>query len=261
MFKKIPLELKSALLIVLCIALVSAYGAINGAFTQSNDKPRSEEEKLSLKQSIALKAVEEYERWHKNGTMQETDSGAISILMQYWTLGAIPLPTTKQLQSSSWQFQHPWSAVFISWVMQEAGAGNSFYYANAHSKYIVWARENAKNYESTLFAAYDIQNEKSAWPEPGDLICMNRRNKQFNLQTINASCISHCDIVVEVNKAQGFITAIGGNICQTVSKRIVWLDDDGFIDTSKNWKVLNEEENNPEGSQRQIFGIIKVRSN
>jgi len=124
----------------------------------------------------------------------------------------------------------------------------------------VWARDNAYAEQQPLFAAYDVNDQRSAWPEPGDLICMNRRSKQFTITTINQKCISHCDIVVEVNKEKGFITTIGGNVGQTVNKRIVWIDANGYIDHSKNWQVMDDDEQNPEGSQKEIFGIIKVNN-
>ena len=124
----------------------------------------------------------------------------------------------------------------------------------------MWARDNATQISDPLFAAYSINDTRAAWPEPGDLICMNRRSKQYNLQTINKNCISHCDIVVEVNKEKGFIVAIGGNVGQTVNKRIVWLDQYGYIDTSKNWQVTDAAENDPEGTQKEVFAIIKVNN-
>jgi len=143
--------------------------------------------------------------------------------------------------------------------MLQSGASDDFPYSNNHAKYIVWARDNATQMNDPLFAAYSINDTSAAWPEPGDLICMNRRSKQYNLQTINKNCISHCDIVVEVNKEKGFIVTVGGNVGQTVNRRIVWLDQHGYIDTSKKWQVTDAAENNPEGAQKEIFAVIKIK--
>lgn len=247
------------ILFISIIALGSAFAMtsfLNPPALKASDLP----EKLTFKRMVVLKTLEEYERWHHNGTLREKDTAVAGILKQYWKVGGLTVKD-HQLQNGSWQFQHPWSAVFVSWVMLQAGAGASFPYANAHAKYIVWARENAKAQLQPLFAAYDVCDARSAWPEPGDLICMNRRKNHFTLNTINENAVSHCDIIVEVNRAEGYIISIGGNVGQTVNKRLIRIDENGFIDTSKDYKVLDDEEKNPEGSQKEIFGIIKLSDN
>jgi hypothetical protein len=256
-----PNIIRGLLLACICIvALGSTYSnMIYVLGSSSNAQVEEPSEVMTLKKMIAKKASEEYDRWHLNGTLRETDAEAIPILKEYWKLGVIAV-NEQNLQNSSWQYRHPWSAVFISHVMLQAGAGNNFPYSNNHAKYIVWARDNAITHPDPLFAAYAVNDQRSAWPEPGDLICMNRRSKRFTMESINQKCISHCDIVVEVNKEQGFIITIGGNVGQTVNKRIVWLDANGFIDHSRNWQVQDAEEENPEGSQKEIFGVIKVSS-
>ncbi len=259
--QRTPNIIRGLLLACICIvALGSTYSSMIHVVASSstvNDKKPFEE--ITLKKQIANKALEEYDRWHLNGVLRETDDDAIPILQEYWKLGVITV-TEQNLRNSSWQYRHPWSAVFISHVMLQAGAGNNFPYSNNHAKYIVWARENVTAEPEPLFAAYSVYDQRSAWPEPGDLICMNRRSNRYTMETINQKCISHCDIVVAVNKEQGFITTVGGNVGQTVNKRIVWLDANGFIDHSRNWQVMDDEEQNPEGSQKEIFGVIKVNT-
>lgn len=258
--QRAPNIIRSLLLICICIiALSAAYSKmlqVKGSVSAANNELSEE---ITFKKLIVKKAVEEYDRWHVNGTLRETHTDAISILKEYWKLGVITV-TEQNLKNSSWQYRHPWSAVFISHVMLQAGARDNFPYSNNHAKYIVWARDNALSEQDPIFAAYDIHDEKSRWPEAGDLICMNRRSNQFTIKSINSTCISHCDIIVEVNKEKGFIITIGGNVGQTVNRRIVWLTKDGFIDITRNWQVLDEEDKNPEGSQKEIFGVIKVNS-
>lgn len=251
-----PDIVRGLLLVCICIiAIGSAYSSMTH-IANSAVATTTEVAEPTLGQLVANKAIAEYERWHRAGTMRETDDSAIAILQDYWKLGSIPV-NEKDLKSSSWQYRHPWSAVFISWVMLEAGAGPEFPYSNNHAKYIVWARENA-NRHAQQFVAYDIHDQRAAWPEPGDLICMNRRSNRFTLQTITKANISHCDIVVEANKELGFITAIGGNVGQTVNKRIIWLNPAGFIDTARQWKVPDVAEEDPEGPQKEIFAVIKL---
>jgi hypothetical protein len=249
-------------MIIVCtciIAFSSAY-AMTSIFSDPEMKSDELPGNLTFKKMVVLKTLEEYDRWHRNGTIHEKDTAVRQILKAYWRLGGLTVKD-HQLENGSWQYQHPWSAVFVSWVMFQAGAGSSFPYANAHAKYIVWARENTTVQQQPLFAAYDVCDARSAWPEPGDLICMNRKHNRFNLKSINENCVSHCDIVVEVNRDQGYIVSVGGNVAQTVNKRIIWLDQNGFIDTSKNYRVQDDEEKNPEGSQKEIFGIIRINNN
>ena len=46
------------------------------------------------------------------------------------------------MQSAVYQDAHPWSAVFVSYVMRTAGAGPAFAYSAAHQTYIRAARQN-----------------------------------------------------------------------------------------------------------------------
>lgn len=243
----------------ICVVLLGiSLSSMTRVFSDSETLAEEPVEAVTFKKLIAKKAVEEFDRWHVNGTLREKDTAVTAILKEYWKLGAIKV-NSWNLQDGSWQYQHPWSAVFISYVMMQAGAGNNFPYSNNHAKYIVWARDNALKDTASIFAAYDIKDQRAAWPEPGDLICMNRKGNRFTLHSINPESISHCDIVTEVNKESRYIVTIGGNVGQTVNKRIVWLDESGFIDTSKNYQVQDAEEENPEGSQRQIFAVIRVK--
>lgn len=251
---------RSLLIVCICIVALGSAFAMTTIFSPAGPTSPGEPEKLTFKKLVANKAMEEYERWHRNGTLREKDTAVAGTLKEYWKLGGIAVKD-HQLQDGSWQFRHPWSAVFISWVMWQAGAGTSFPYANAHAKYIVWARENAKTESQPLFAAYDVCDPRSAWPEPGDLVCMNRRRNKFTLNTINENCMSHCDVVVEVNREQRYMVSIGGNVGQTVNKRIIWLDENGFVDAAKNYRVQDDQEKNPEGPQNEIFGLIRVNGN
>jgi hypothetical protein len=44
-----------------------------------------------------------------------------------------------------------------------------------------------------------------------------------------------------------------------VSKRIIHLDAEGYIDRSVDWHLMDEEKGNPEGDQSEFFAIIKLR--
>jgi hypothetical protein len=215
--------------------------------------------RISLKQSIVKTACEEFAWWRSDTTLRESDEKAVARLKQYW-LSVGRQTRGIQLRDSLWQEQHPWSSAFISWVMTRAGAGKKFKTSPNHAGYIVWARKNLQSKCKEIFIAYDICDQKCAWPEPGDLICKNRDGNNFSLSTITASDISHSDIVVEVDTVRKAIVTIGGNVRNTVSKRIIYLDADGYIDRSSNWKVIDEAMGNPEGSQSEFFAIIKLKA-
>ena len=255
---KTPAFSKGLWLGCICFVVLGvSFSSMTQVFGTAQAIAEAPPEEMTFKKRIVQKTIEEYDRWHANGTLREKDKEAIAILKEYWKLGVIRV-TESNLANGSWQYRHPWSAVFISHVMLQAGAGKDFPYSNNHARYIVWARDNALIDTASAFTAYDIRDQRAAWPEPGDLVCMNRQSRGYTMHSINAQCISHCDIVTEVNREMKYIVAVGGNVCQTVNKRIIWLDENGFIDASKKYKVQDAEENDPEGSQKEIFGVIRV---
>ena len=65
-------------------------------------------------------------------------------------------------------------------------------------------------------------------------MCYTRQNN-VNYDTTH-SYKSHCDIVVNVNKKQGFAEVIGGNVTDGVTKRVVKVDSKGYLrDTTNDW--------------------------
>jgi hypothetical protein len=240
---------------ILAIALWGDYGS---ALTASLTSPINHEKKTGspFKDRVVSTTLEEYARWSK-GKTRENDPRAAERLRSYWEMGEIGIPTNEELADSLWQERRPWSAVFISWIMKKAGAGNAFRYAHAHASYIVWARDNAALLSEPSFAAYDVKDKRSAWPEPGDLICLNREENNHSLDELDTYHATHCDVIVEVNREMNMMVTIGGNLAQTVNKRIVWLDANGYIDPTREWVVIDDK--NPyKGPQHSIFAIIKI---
>ncbi|MER3498844.1 MAG: hypothetical protein C4308_09545 [Chitinophagaceae bacterium] len=213
---------------------------------------------MNLRQKIVQTAFHEFQQWHNEKIIRENEPAASDKMKKYWA-ELNWKPTEKQLADSLWQEQHPWSAAFISWIIKQAGAGNQFKYSTRHSEYIVWARNNAnQKKQQSLFTAYSICDPRSAWPQPGDMLCKNRDGKNLSLKTISAYDISHGDIVVEVNKEKRTITTMGGNLLNTVSKRILYLDAEGFIDLGATWRIEDEDAGNPTGLQSEFFSVIKL---
>ena len=214
---------------------------------------------LSFRDAVVSVANNEYNKWRSDSVLREDDSAATSLVRKYW--GSVGwAPKTKDIRDSLWEENHPWSAVFISWVMKTAGAGSQFKYATCHSAYIVWTKKNmAAKKSKAMFNVYEVCDKRAAWPEPGDLLCKNRDGKTFSLNTITATDISHSDIVVEVNKETRTIVTIGGNVRNTVNKRIIHLDADGYIERTAEWQITDDEVGNPAGSQYEFFAVIKIK--
>src|SRR6185312_8952717 len=130
----------------------------------------------ALAAAIAQVAEQEYQRWRPTGgkSLVETDPAATPILRDYYRAGVGITVSPTQLQSAQWQQQHPWSAVFVSWVMKRAGAGDAFAYSAAHQNYIRAARRNRlTGNKSNPFWAFRVTEVA---PQVGDLVCTARDN-------------------------------------------------------------------------------------
>ncbi len=124
----------------------------------------------------------------------------------------------------------PWSAAFISWVMENSGVPRSqFPPASAHWVYLANLIDQAP-YPGRWFVPRRVQDYS---PEPGDLICASRgltRPETFNGYTSPSQLAgynTHCDLVVE--KSGQTVDAIGGNVRNSVSRTTLELDGQGHL--------------------------------
>jgi uncharacterized protein DUF2272 len=80
---------------------------------------------------IARVALEQFRRWRpgSGSALVETSPAASAILREYYRVGVGTAVTDAQMQSAAFQSVHPWSAVFVSYVMRTAGAGPAFAYS------------------------------------------------------------------------------------------------------------------------------------
>lgn len=140
--------------------------------------------------------------------------------------------------------KQPWSAAFISWVMQTAGLSDSeFPSSDAHWNYI---RYFAGNHQAT--AAFTPHKINDYSPRPGDLICATRGNSGFipvydamdTGSVLMGHTKLHCDIVTEVRGSQ--IDALGGNVRNSVSKTTITTGSNGRLKPSERrpWFVVLE---------------------
>lgn len=124
----------------------------------------------------------------------------------------------------------PWSAVFISWCVKQAGASKTeFKFAMSHAVFVHQSIKNAVA-QTGVFRGFDI---KSASPAIGDIIQNNRGGNKFSFEfaKANANYESHSVIVIETGRdAQGnFAFCVGGNEQDSVRRTVIRLDDKGFI--------------------------------
>ncbi|MGE3840633.1 MAG: DUF2272 domain-containing protein [Vicinamibacterales bacterium] len=147
----------------------------------------------------------------------------------------------------------PWSAAFISWVMCEAGLGQTerFQRAIAHHAYIDQAiRARDGRAPEAAFVAYDVGESDIS---PGDLLCSSRRPAYKRLadrrRQLGVGARSHCDVVVEVDEARSRILAIGGNVRGTVSLKLLPAER-----SATSLQVLDNDE------ERPVFAHLKLRA-
>lgn len=122
----------------------------------------------------------------------------------------------------------PWSAVFISWVMCEAGLGDESQFRRdiAHWRYVDQAIEAADG--ETPEAAYVAHEVGDVAIAPGDLICNARASARY--RTLADRRVEqgrqaplHCDIVVRVDAEARTMAVIGGNVVNGVSLTVAPL--------------------------------------
>lgn len=166
-------------------------------------------------------------KWIKAGIREDSDEGSERV-RRYWKEGAGIAGLTGK------HTEEPWSAAFISYVMQAGGAGPHFREAASHQVYIFEAIKARKDENKEYgYWAYELGERP---PEVGDLICAWRTTKQHttavNLQYAAKGkwYPSHCDLVVE--KTGTTISVIGGNVGQSVSKKTIKLVN-GLLTTAK----------------------------
>jgi Uncharacterized protein conserved in bacteria (DUF2272)/Phage tail lysozyme len=195
---------------------------------------------------IARVAVEQFRRWRPGGgrALVETSRAASAILREYYRVGVGMTVTDAQMQDAAFQAGHPWSAVFVSYVMRTAGAGPAFTYSAAHQAYVRAARHNRLSGNTAnpfwAFRATEVA------PKIGDLVCAARANSGATYDNIGdpQARATHCDVVTEVRP--GRVRVVGGNVGQTVGAK--WL------------RTLPDGRLSLLGAQNQFFAVISCRS-
>jgi hypothetical protein len=166
---------------------------------------------------VAAVAQRQYDLYHQTSEEQSPLKEQIRI---YWEEIGFTFPGV----------QTAWSAVLVSWIMRNSGAGtNEFKASNAHSRFVFWAIANLQN-NTGLFHAHRLEDYA---PRVGDIIHNNRNGQilTYAFAAAHQSYESHSAIVVEVgNDANGgYAITVGGNEADTVGRKRVSLHPDGKV--------------------------------
>jgi hypothetical protein len=158
-----------------------------------------------------------HDRFH---LMDENDPPLTNQIKKFWTSLGLTFPGVDE----------PWSAVFVSSCVKQAGATKTEFNFNAqHSQFVHTAIQNALN-DTGVFRGRPITDHA---PGVGDIIQNNRGGSThgFDFARTHKSYPSHSAIVVEVGvDAQGgFALTIGGNESDSIRSKIVRLNNKGLI--------------------------------
>ena len=123
--------------------------------------------------------------------------------------------------------QQPWSAAFISYLMQSAGvSADDFLFSDAHFNYLAFLKARQTE-DHPLFV---LRSPATEAVMPGDLICASRdANTVDSIADIRPGLPGHCDLVFEVHPEQGWAGVIGGNVYNSVSESLIPVDADGHV--------------------------------
>jgi len=157
-------------------------------------------------------------------------------LLKYWeSVGYYYTDLEYNSDSSDTPPEIAWSAAFISSVMKDSGAGDSFDYSPSHAAYLIYARDNRLNYPDEPFKAYRTDEVE---PEAGDIICKNRAGGDASYDDIAVGDPLHCDIITEVGWWE--VDAIGGNLSDTVKEVSYDLDNEGKL-TGEHFAIIKTD--------------------
>jgi hypothetical protein len=187
--------------------------------------PTATDSILSKAVHIALTEMEMFAR--KNGAvLVETQQPLSSRVLEYFKLVGRPDITDPSAE--------PWSAAFISFVLNSAGASpTQFPISPHHSRYILTGLSNRIANRMNASIVYFDRNEMA--PKVGDLIGFSRTAQVKNRADMerflpDTFFPSHTNLVVDVSP--GRIKAIGGNLSQSIRISNVRTDAQGRIDPS-----------------------------
>lgn len=172
--------------------------------------------------AFALRLAKFAEGQHTRFHMQnEADPALCKQIQRYWTDLGLTFESCVNV---------PWSAVFVSFCVKQAGATvEEFHFAATHSTFVRAAIQNAIA-QTGVFRAVPIKAEA---PRVGDIIQNNRGGETFDYEfaRTHSEYASHSAIVIEVghDSAGLFALTIGGNESDSIRRTVVRLTPSGLV--------------------------------
>jgi hypothetical protein len=163
----------------------------------------------------------------------ETNPQVQKRLLSYWMRGG---NLSEKVAKNAISERYYWSAVFIGWVMREAGSGLLFRYSTFHTGYCAAAKKNRLTNNTKnpfwLFRPSEVA------PRVGDILCNARDGSGVTFDNVDdgRSRAAHGDIVVSVSA--GKIEVIGGNLGDSVSLRVVKTNNLGFVSSAEYFAIV-----------------------
>jgi len=164
-----------------------------------------------LDRRVVASAEGEYQAWTDTNDpqrRQRSESNAVehdvnvASLENYWRAAGLGANAAANRAENSFNdaANAPWSAAFISFIMMQAGAGNTFNYSSAHSNYAVTARQNVRNNTSTVTQPSRMMDATVEPVHVGGLIHRNRAGGTPNrtYDNLAAGNRTHADLVVAI---------------------------------------------------------------
>lgn len=236
-------KLPHLLLVLICLVLVGCAGTSKKTVSKATPRAakaggRVDQAELSpIKRAIFSLAEREWRYFGRQnvlfdgdeesiphvGMWEDDEEAYIFRVNEYWRAVGKP-----QLNGN--HCQQPWSAAFVSWIMQEAGVPEyQFPGGEAHWMYLAQIAADAGN----PYAGFVPRSADEYPPQPGDLICATREHSlppmigsELRPELLTYAKL-HCDIVVE--RDGDTLIAIGGNVRNSVSKSLLKLDRNGLL--------------------------------
>jgi hypothetical protein len=164
--------------------------------------------------------------WKGSGLLWQMDSFPGAVDCSYGSEAHVQAASCR-----AFLIDNPWSAVFVSYVMNRAGVPGF----RASASHVDYVRDAYLHPETSPFQFADPDTQK---PTAGDLLCFARQNavalgyqgmKSFLDRTPAESLNMHCDIVVAADPASGKLHLVGGNVLQGVTLRLLNLNRNGQL--------------------------------
>lgn len=157
--------------------------------------------------------------------MDEAEPQLCKQIQKYWTGTGFKFTSCVSV---------PWSAVFVSWCVKQAGAiASEFRFAQSHSVFVYKAISNALQ-DTGVFRGRKVNEYQ---PKPGDIIHNNRGGNIYDYEYAkkHADYLSHSAIVIEVGEDNNgkYTLTVGGNEGDSIRVKEIRLDKNGFIKQRK----------------------------